>query len=153
MYNDYDSTFHALIEKDNSVVIHQRNLRFLFIEMYKIHSKISPAFICDLISESECKYQKKSHYKITGNTNGAISNLKIMMKIPQVHKVYTVIESYSHIGPKLWNTLPEVVKKSHTLESFKSKLKKLTITECPCSICTTYIEGIGYFDHITHTDT
>ena len=51
-YNDYDSTFDALLEKDNSIVIHQRNLRSLLIEMYKIHSKIAPAFICDLIMES-----------------------------------------------------------------------------------------------------
>ena len=67
-----DSTFDTLLEKDDSIVIHQRNLRSLLIEMYKIHSKISPVFICDLISESECKYQTKSHYKITENTPGAI---------------------------------------------------------------------------------
>ena len=115
-YNDYDSTFDALLEKDNSVVIHQRNLRSLLIEMYKIHSKISPAFICDLISESECKYQTRSHYKITENTDGAISEKKIMMKIPQVHKVHTGIESFFYIGPKLWKSLPEDVKKSNTLE-------------------------------------
>ena len=120
-YNDYDSTFDALLEKDNSVVIHQRNLRSLLIEMYKIHSKISPAFICDLISESECKYQTRSHYKITENTDGAISEKKIMMKIPQVHKVHTGIESFSYIGPKLWNSLPEDVKKLDRLESSKSK--------------------------------
>ena len=51
-YNDYDSSFDALLEKDDSLVIHQRNLCFLSIEMHRIHSKISPAFICDLISEA-----------------------------------------------------------------------------------------------------
>ena len=74
-----------------SVVIHQTNLRSLLIEVYKIHSKISPAFICDLISESECIYQTRSHYKITENTDGAISEKKLMIKIPQVHKVLTDI--------------------------------------------------------------
>ena len=61
MYNDYDSMFDALLEKDDSVLIHQRNLRSLFIEMYEINSKTAPAIICDLTSESECKYQTKSH--------------------------------------------------------------------------------------------
>ena len=65
--------------------------------MYKIHSKISPAFICDLISDTESKYQTRSHYKITENTNGAISEKKTMMKIPQVHKVHTGIESFFYI--------------------------------------------------------
>ena len=64
-YNDYDSTFDTLLEKYDSIVIHQRNLLFLLIEIYKIHSKISPAFTCDLLSGSECKYQTRSHYKIS----------------------------------------------------------------------------------------
>ena len=64
-----------------------------------------------------------------------------MIKIPQVHKVHTGIESFPYMGPKLWNSLPKDVKKSNTLESFKSKLKEPTITECPCSMCRTYIEG------------
>ena len=77
----------------------------------------------------------------------------LMMKIPHVHKVHTSIESFSYIGPKVWNSLTEDVKRSNTLESFKSKLKELTIAKCPCSICRTYIEKVDYFDHITHTDT
>ena len=150
-YNDYDSTFGTLLEKDNSVIIHQRNLHSFLIEMYKIYSKISPAFICKLISESE--YQTRSHYKVIENTDEAISEKKLSQKIPHVHKVHTGIESFSYVGTKLWNPLPVDAKKSNTLESFKSKLEELTITECPCPICRTYIEGVGYFDHITHTDT
>ena len=64
--------------------------------MYKIHSKISPALICDLISESECKYQTRSHYKITESTDGMISEKKVMMKIPQVHKVHTGKKLFLH---------------------------------------------------------
>ena len=60
-HNGYDSTLDALLKKDESVVIHQRNLRSLLIEIDKIHLQISPAFICNLISESECKYKAKSH--------------------------------------------------------------------------------------------
>ena len=130
-HNNFDSSFDTLLEKDESVVIHQRNLGSLLIEMYKILSKISPAFICYLISGSEYKYQTRSHYKITESTDGAISEKKIMMKIPQVHKVHTGIESFSYLGPKLWNSLPKDVRKSNTLESFISKLKELTITKCP----------------------
>ena len=120
-YNDYDSTFDTLLEMDDSVVIHQRNLRSLLIEMYKIYSKISPAFICKLISESE--YQTRSHYKVIENTDEAISEKKLSQKIPHVHKVHTGIESFSYVGTKLWNSLPVDAKKSNTLESFKSKLK------------------------------
>ena len=52
-----------------------------------------------------------------------------------------------------FGTLPEDVKKSNTLDLFKSKLTELTITECPYAICRTCIEGVGYFDQILNTDT
>ena len=62
------------------------------------------------------------------------------MKIAPGYKVHTGIENYSYIGPRLWNSLAENVKKSNTLETFKSVLEELTITECPCFIRRTYIE-------------
>ena len=48
-YNDYTSSFDALLDKDSSATIHQRNLRCLAIEMFKINNKLSPPFLCDLI--------------------------------------------------------------------------------------------------------
>ena len=57
-----------------------------------------------------------------------------MIKISHVHKVHTGIKSFYCVGPKLWNSLPEDVKKSNILELSKFKLKELTITERPCSI-------------------
>ena len=35
-YNDYSSSFKELLTKDDTVTIHQRNLRILAIEMYKL---------------------------------------------------------------------------------------------------------------------
>ena len=36
VYNDFTSSFAELLEKDNSVTIHQKNLQNLAIEMFKI---------------------------------------------------------------------------------------------------------------------
>ena len=55
-YKDYVSSFHELLEKDKSVTIHNRNLRALVIEMYKIHHKISPSFIRELVVEEDPAY-------------------------------------------------------------------------------------------------
>ena len=55
-YKDYVSNFHELLEKDKSVTIHNRNLRALVIEMYKIHHKISPSFIRELVVEEDPAY-------------------------------------------------------------------------------------------------
>ena len=45
IYNDKASTFKELLEKDNSVSIHYRNIQALAIEMYKVDNGMSPEII------------------------------------------------------------------------------------------------------------
>jgi hypothetical protein len=56
------------------------------------------------------------------------------------------IETFSFIGPKIWTSLSEELKNTKSLVSFKSKLKDWKFTNCPCSICRTYVAGVGYID-------
>ena len=41
-YQDYQSTFLQLFQKDNSVTIHQRNLQLLATEIFKAKNDLSP---------------------------------------------------------------------------------------------------------------
>ena len=66
--------------------------------------------------------------------------------MPKVYKVKTGTESFSNIGPILWNSLPEDAKNEETLASSKSKVNELALNNCPCFICKTYIQGVGYID-------
>ena len=149
-YNDYSASFEELLEKDGSVNIHQRNLRCLATEMFKIKNKLSPPFICDLVNEldeSNVPHHTRSHYNITETEDG---NLKVekksVMKVPSIKKVNTGTETFSFIGPKIWNSLTDDLKSTKSLSSFKSKIKDFDIKNCPCSICKTYIPGVGYLD-------
>ena len=45
------------------------------------------------------------------------------MHVPKVKKIRTGNKTYSHIGPKIWNSLPESIKVSHTLHSIKEKIE------------------------------
>ena len=112
--------------------------------MFKINNKHSPPFICDLIQEPTSRYHTRSHFTITETENGSIAEEKNVMSIPKAKKVKTGIESFSFIGPKLWKTPSEELKNTKSLVSFKSKLKNWIFTNCPCSICKTYIAGVGY---------
>ena len=114
--------------------------------MFKIKNKLSPPFICDLIQESTSKYNTRSHCSITESENEVKTEKKNVMFVPQVKKVKSGIETFSFIGPKIWNTLPEEFKNTKSLVSFKSKLKDWQFTNCPCSICRTYVAGVGYID-------
>ena len=44
-YSDYLSDFKTLLEKDNSVTIHQRNIQSLSVEVYKSLNNLNPDFM------------------------------------------------------------------------------------------------------------
>ena len=48
VYRDYVVTFEELLNKDNSVNIHQQNLQSLAIEMYKVDKEVSPNFMTEI---------------------------------------------------------------------------------------------------------
>ena len=48
IYNDKQSSFIKLLEKDNSVSIHQRNQHILAIEMLKVSNGLSPVLMNDI---------------------------------------------------------------------------------------------------------
>ena len=51
MYNDYKSTFENLLELDNSVSIHHRNIiRLLSIELYKVKHNLSNQVMSELFN-------------------------------------------------------------------------------------------------------
>ena len=47
-YQDHISTFQELLNKDNSVSIHHRNLQALATEMFKIHRSLSPDILREI---------------------------------------------------------------------------------------------------------
>ena len=44
-YNDSKSTFKDLLNKDNSVSIHHKNLQVLTIEMFKLKNNMAPEIL------------------------------------------------------------------------------------------------------------
>ena len=115
--------------------------------MFKIEKKLAPEFICNLIKNSNSNYLTRSHYQITETEDGSSIDEKSKKRVPKVHKVKSGIDTVSFTGPKIWNSLPEKTKNSKTIDSFKKNLKELDLTrECPCSICKTFIPGVGYMN-------
>ena len=62
----------------------------------------------------------------------------------QVHSVYHGTENLSFLGPKIWDLVPLELKQLESLEVFKLKIKKWIPFECPCRLCRTYIQQVGF---------
>ena len=114
-YGDKTSTFQHLLEKDNSVSIHHRNLQALATEMFKISNNLSPDIVKEIFQKRIVQYNLRSK-------NSFMSR--------QVNSVYHGTESLSFLGPKTWEQVPQEIKESPS--------------HCPCRLCLTYPPQIGF---------
>ena len=110
IHNDKKSTFYELLEKDGSVSIHKRNLRFLACEMFKLKRDMAPELIKELILPN-----RQRRYELRNNPDFAV---------PTVKTVHKGLESLSYLGPKIQELLPVEIKETETFSQFKAKIKK-----------------------------
>ena len=53
-------------------------------------------------------------------------------------------ESLRHIGPKIWQKIPNSIKILKTLNLFKNKIREWKPENCPCRLCKSFISGVGF---------
>ena len=53
-------------------------------------------------------------------------------------------ETVSYLAPKIWRQIPEDIKNTNCLNSFKYKTKLWIPSACPCKLCKLYIPNLGY---------
>jgi hypothetical protein len=126
VYSDFTSSFEELLEKDNSVTVHQRNIQLVAIEMFKATKELGPTIVQNL-------------FKFNEN----IRSDSIFSR-PNVEHKTTGEDTIRYFGPIVWDRmLPGEYKSIETLENFKRAIKKWSPKNCPCSLCGEYIHGVG----------
>ena len=134
IYSDKKSSYENLLEKDNSVSIHHKNIQALAIEMVKVKHKLYPEITGDLFMQ-----RTNNQYNLRNRPD---------FIVPQVHSVFHRTESISYLGPKIWNIVPEEFKHKKSLNSFKECFKMWVPTNCPCRLCKVYLDGVGFVSRI-----
>ena len=97
--------------------------------MFKVVNDASLEIFANLFTKNE-----QSCYNFRNNRQ---------FSIPKVRTVFNGTESISILGPKIWNALPEYLKRINSVNSFKNEIKKW-ISECPCRLCKNFIARVGF---------
>ena len=130
IYNDKESSFKMLLEKDSSVFIHDRNIQCLATEMYKLSNGLSPVIASNIFTQKNCH-----PYNLRLNSQ---------FSRPLVRSVFHGTESISYLGPVIWDILPDSYKNLPNFRVFKNRIKNWKPENCPCRLCKTYISRIGF---------
>lgn len=132
LYKDDISTFDELLKRDGSYTVHQRNIQSLAIEMYKAKNNIGPDLLHNIFVERQY--------------NGPTLRSNSDFVKPSVHSVHYGTDSLRYFGCSVWNLIPNEIKYTDSLDKFKMLIRKWTPEVCPCRLCKTYLEGIGYIE-------
>ena len=110
VHSGFKSTFEGLLRKGNSFSIHERNIQSLAIEIYKFLNGLSPSFLNNVF------------HKSISNSYDLQNHKELYSRSPKTVRYGT--ETVSYIAPKIWSKVPETIKISSSLESFKTKIRK-----------------------------
>ena len=126
VYSDFTSTFAELLDRDNSVTVHQRNIQLVAIEMFKATKELGPKIVRELFTFNQ-----------NNNSDRTFSR-------PNVEHKTTGENTQAYYGPIVWDEmLPNEYKAIETLKKFKTAIKKWRPDNCPCSLCGEYVHGVG----------
>ena len=134
VYKDDDLTFEQLLQKDNSFTIHERNLQKLAILMYQVKHKMCPQPVQDIFMQSN------NAPVLRARDEDDIEH----WVLPKVRTVNYGIETIRCRGPIVWNLIPDEIKRSKSLESFKSAIGNWKPQGCNCRLCKEYIPNLGF---------
>ena len=109
IYCDHSSDFQELLQRDNSVTIHQKNIQALAIMMYKVVNNIAPAIVSELFSFSNVNYNLRSGSQFHQSSPNTVCDRQ---------------ETISYLGSKIWNMVPEEMKQKSSLFAFKREIKQ-----------------------------
>ena len=116
--NDFISPYNVLLNATGEKSLHFTNLYRLVVEVFKSVNQLNPKFMNEMFVKKPNNYNLRS-----GQT----------FQIPP-NKTTRGINSAIFRGILAWNMLPQSIKNTTTLTSFKDKVKNLKIY-CQCSIC------------------
>ena len=97
IYQDKKSSFETLLKHDKSVSIHIKKLQYLATEIFKVNNDLCPEIMKEIFN-----FYKNPTYNLRSGNHLTRRNIET--------KHYG-IETISNLGAKIWNLLPEEIKK------------------------------------------
>ena len=131
-YNDYSSDFNLLLDKDNSVTIHHRNIQALTLKIYKSVHNLNPPFMKEIFCSKQQNYSLRNQSLVYPNPRTVLHGL----------------ETFGYRGSQIWYNLPREIQECADIITFENYISKNCIDISRCNLCKTYIANMGYIETI-----
>ena len=120
LHNDFNSSYDELLKLADKTTMIVSRLKILCIEIFKTINQLNPQYM---------------NYIFKKSINRSSSRSPNNIEVPRVNQATFGTNSLKSLGPKVWNSLPENIKSSESLEIFKNNMKIWDGPNCNCRIC------------------
>ena len=129
MYNDTVISFEELLVKEKTFTIEHHNIQSLAIEMYKAVNNLTGGNLSKFFARNNHNYSLRSKSELT---------------VPSINTAFKGQNSISYFGSVVWNSISAELREINFFQVFKSEIKPLQQTNCPCRLSKNYIEHLGF---------
>ncbi len=119
MFNDKTSTYSSLLEKNNYRTLHIRHIKEIASDVFKSLNNLNPTFMNKMFQMKDITYDLRD------------SNILCQLKF---NKITYGKKTFSYSGTHIWNSLPNNIKESTSLDNFKTMLKTWEVPKCQYSM-------------------
>ena len=120
VYNCYESSYEELLTRANLPTLHLGRLRTIALETYKCINNSAPKYVRDLVNLKQSSYSFR--YENT-------------LQIPTVRTVAYGQKSFRFEAARVWNSLPNELRKVSAFKDFERLIRTWTGPKCNCAVC------------------
>ena len=113
--NDYSSNFNILLENNDDICNHHKNIQAVLTEVFKMKNRLGPPIMKSNLNKTFNTYNLRKFYEFATGKN----------------PVWYGLETLSYHYPQLWSLLPESLKEMKSLSHFKKNIKHWICCDCP----------------------
>ena len=129
LLNDHESDSETLLQTNNHVCNHHRNIQTLLIEIFKIKKGFAPPIMGSILKGR--------------NKTDNVRNFQ-EFEAERKRTVYFGLETISYRSPQLWSLLPEHMRQLNSLDQFKRSVRQWVCNTCPCRLCKVYLLNVEF---------
>ena len=120
VYSDHSTDYESLLKRANLPSLELARNRKILINIFKSQKGLTPSFIQDIFKTRIPRYNLRNKNNIS---------------YEHCRTVRYGLQTLSHYGAKLWNSLSMSIKDSDSLEEFKTKVNRWEPRPCRCTLC------------------
>ena len=130
VYQNKDLSFSELLELDNAVTIHQRNLQVLATDIFKVKYNLSHEIMKQVFDSQEPYY----HLRFEAS----------QFRRENIKTTHYSIQSARFLEPKMWAMVSQNIKNCKSLQEFERLIEVWKLEACPCQMPEKYVTNIGF---------